>query len=187
MEQTLVVLKPDAIKRGLVGEIIARFERVGLKIIGMKMVNASGEVLRKHYDKDEAWFKRVGESSLAFWEDNGKDLGEDLGTTDPVEIGKKIQGWLFEYLQSGPVLAFVLGGPNAVEIVRKHVGSTYPVESAPGTIRGDYHFDSPGLSAFNKRSVYNLVHCSGTPEEAGFEIKLWFRESEIHDYKRAGE
>lgn len=179
MEQTLLVVKPDGVARGLVGEILARFEKVGLKIVGMKMLKTSDDLLKTHYNKDDSWFKKVGESTLKFWEENGKDPGEDLGSNDPIEIGKKIQGWLFEYVNSGPVVAIVLEGPHAVDIVRKHVGSTYPLEAAPGTIRGDYHYDSSGLSASNKRAVYNIVHASGAIDEAKFEIKLWFKASEL--------
>lgn len=181
MEKTLLVVKPDGVARGLVGEILARFERVGLKIVGAKFVRVDEKLLKKHYNKDEAWFRRVGESTFKFWEKEGRDPGEDLGTSDPVEVGKMIQKWLFDYLQTGPVMAFVLSGPHAVELVRKHVGPTYPVEASPGTIRGDYHFDSPGLSAFGKRAVYNLVHASGSPEEAEFEIKLWFKHDELFE------
>ena len=183
MERTLLVVKPDGVKRGLVGAILARFERIGLQIIGAKMLKVDDVLLEKHYNKDEAWFRKVGESTIKFWEENGKDPNEDLGTSDPVEIGQKIQGWLFDYLKEGPVLAVVLSGPHAVELVRKHVGPTYPLEAPPGTIRGDYHYDSPGLSALNKRAVYNMVHASGTAEEAEFEIRLWFRESELFEEK----
>lgn len=183
MEQTLLVVKPDGVRRGLVGEILSRFERLGLHIVGSKMVKVSDDLLQKHYKKGDDWYKKVGESTLKFWEENGKDPGEDLGTSDPIKLGKKVQGWLFEYLKEGPVIAFVLEGPHAVAIVRKHIGSTYPIEALPGTIRGDYHYDSPGLSAFNKRAVYNLVHASGTPEEAQFEIGLWFKVDELMQEK----
>lgn len=180
MEKTLLVIKPDGVLRGLVGEIVGRFEKVGLKMIGMKMVRVTDDLLVQHYNKDEIWYKRVGEATLKFWEENGKDATDELGTTDPITIGKKVQGWLFDYVKSGPVVAIVLSGPHAVELVRKHVGPTYPIDAPPGTIRGDYHFDSLGQSASEKRAVYNMVHASGSVDEAEFEIKLWFREDEIY-------
>lgn len=181
MQRTLVFIKPDGVKRGLIGEIIARFERIGLRVVGAKMLVVNDELLRKHYDKDVAWYKKIGQGALEFWKKYGKDPAENLGTSNPVRIGKMVQKWLFEYIQSGPVLAVVLQGPHAVELVRKHVGPTYPLEAPPGTIRGDYYYDSPALANFDKRAVYNMIHASGSVEEAEFEIKLWFRVDEIFE------
>lgn len=187
MEQTVVLIKPDGVKRGAVGDILSRFERVGLRIAAMKLVWVDEEFVGKHYRDDPKWYKSVGERLLEFYKENGKDANEDLGTSDPIELGKKVRQWLFVYITSGPVVAILLAGPHAVELVRKFVGPTYPLNAAPGTIRGDYHYDSPFLSNFGQRSVENLVHASGTVEEAEFEKKLWFKDSEIHNYKRAGE
>lgn len=187
MDQTVVLIKPDGVKRGLVGEITSRFERVGLKIVAMKMVWVDKKFVGKHYRNDKKWYKSVGEKLLEFYKEHGKDLDEDLGTNDPVKLGKKVRSWLFTYITSGPVVAILLEAPHAVELARKLVGETYPLSAAPGTIRGDYHYDSPFLANFGQRSVQNLVHASGSSEEAEFEKKLWFHEEEIHSYKRAGE
>lgn len=182
-----MLIKPDGVKRGLAGEIISRFERTQLKIVAMKMVWVDQEFVGKHYRDDDKWYKSVGDKLLKFYEENGKDAGEDLGTADPIELGKKVRKWLFDYITSGPVVAMLLEAPHAVELVRKLVGPTFPVSAPPGTIRGDYYYDSPLLANFGQRSVKNLIHASGSVEEADFEKQLWFHESEIHDYKRAGE
>lgn len=182
MEKTLVVIKPDGVKRSLIGEIISRFERIGLKVVGTKMVWVDEDFVGQHYRDDENWYKAVGEKLLAFYKENGKDPGENLGASDPIGLGKLVRKWLFDYITSGPVMAIIFEGPHAVELVRKHIGSTYPLTAAPGTIRGDYYYDSPVLANLGKRSVMNLIHASGTVEEAEFEIKLWFKEKEIYSY-----
>lgn len=178
-EQTLVLVKPDGVKRGLIGEIIARFERIGLSMVGCKMVMVPKEMAAKHYGYDDQWFINVGRKTLEFYEKIGKDPNEEVGTKDPKEIGKLVQSWNIESLTEGPVLAMVWHGPHAVEIVRKVVGPTYPELAPPGTIRGDFGFDSPATSNSEKRSVRNLIHASGTPDEAKLEIELWFKEEEI--------
>ncbi|MBI2590551.1 MAG: nucleoside-diphosphate kinase [Candidatus Blackburnbacteria bacterium] len=185
-ERTFVIVKPDAVKRGLVGEILSRFEKLGLKIVGAKMVWVDDELLGKHYNKDEAWFKKVGERTFEFWKQNGKDPGEELGITDPAQMGRQVQKWLFQFMKSGPVLALVLEGRHACALVKKHVGPTSSLEAPVGTIRGDYYYQSSQVS-FGEQGVHNMVHCSGAPDEAEFETKLWFKESELHDYKRQGE
>lgn len=182
MEKTVVLIKPDGVKRALVGEIISRFERVGLKIVAMKLIKVKKSFVGKHYRDDIKWYKSVGIKLLEFYKENGKDPGEDLGSIDPIEIGKMVRNWLFTYITSGPVVAMLLESPHAVEVVRKLVGSTYPLSSPPGTIRGDFFYDSPFLANFGKRSVMNLIHASGTVDEARFERKLWFREKEIYKY-----
>lgn len=174
MEQTLVVIKPDGVERGVIGEIISRFERVGLKITTMKMVKVDYDLAQMHYQKDEAWYKKVGDGLLGFHKEHGKDPEKDLGTKDPIEVGKMVQKWLLDFITSGPVVAVLLEGPNSVALVRKMVGPTSPLEAQPGTIRGDYCFDSPVSANLEKRPVNNLIHASGTPDEAEFEIKLWF-------------
>lgn len=187
MEETVILIKPDGVKRGLVGQILSRFEQVGLKIVAMKMVWVSEAFVGKHYRDDPDWYRSVGERLLKFYEENGRDPGEDLGTRDPVKLGKKVREWLFTYITSGPIIAMLLEAPHAVELARKLVGHTYPLSAAPGTIRGDYHYDSPFLSNFGGRSVQNLIHASGSSEEVEFEKKLWFHKKEIHNYRRVGE
>ena len=188
IEQTVVLVKPDGVKRGLVGEIVGRFERIGLKIVGMKMVWVDEEMVRKHYPTTrKEWVSKIGEKTLEAYKNYGTDPKEHLGTMDPYEIGLLICKWLVDYLTSGPVVAMVLEGPHAITAVRKTAGYTYPDTAVPGTIRGDLSIDSPDLANMIKRSGMNLVHASGNAEEAKFEIALWFRKEEIHDYRRADE
>ena len=183
MEQTLVILKPDALQRGIAGEIITRFERIGLKIVAVKMVVATEELANKHYPTSRTEFiEGMGNKTLENYEEQGLDPFKELGTDDAHKIGLQLQKWLVEFITDGPVLAFVLEGPHAVELVRKICGHTLPSKSLPGTIRGDYSFDSSALANKSKRPIRNLVHASGSVEEAEFEVGLWFSESEIHSY-----
>lgn len=185
IERSLVLVKPDGVKRGLVGEIIHRFERAGLKIIGMKMVWIDQELASKHYP--DAWIEAVkgrGEKTLASYEKYGIDAQEHLGTSDALEIGKMVNKWNREFLSSGPVIAMVLEGIHAIENVRMMVGNTFPLNAVPGTIRGDYSIDAPSLANSRKRVVRNLMHASGNAEEAKYELDLWFKPEELHDYKR---
>ena len=188
IERSLVLVKPDGVKRGLIGEIVSRFERRGLKIIGMKMIWVDEGMVRKHYPTTrKEWVKTIGEKTLKAYKDYGTDPKEHLGTMDPYEIGLLICKWLVDYLTSGPVVAIVLEGPHAINAVRKIAGYTYPDTAAPGTIRGDYSIDSPDFANMGKRSGMNLVHASGNREEAEFEIALWFRKAELHKYIRSDE
>jgi nucleoside-diphosphate kinase len=180
-ERTVVLIKPDGVRRGLIGEIISRFEKIGLKMIACKLVKVPKELAFKHYGYDESWFENVGKKVLQFYREHGLDPNEEIGTMEPKKIGKLVQEWNVNYLTEGPVLAMIWQGPHAVEIVRKIVGPTYPNQAPPGTIRGDYSWDSPLTSNSEKRSVYNLIHASGKPEEAELEIQLWFKEKEILD------
>lgn len=184
MEKTLVILKPDAMQRGIAGEIITRFEKVGLKMVAAKMVVATRELADRHYPVSRTEFiEGMGNKTLENYEEQGVDPIKELGTSDPHEIGLQLQKWLVDFITAGPVLAFVLEGPHSVELVRKICGHTLPSKSQPGTIRGDYSFDSSLLANKGKRPIRNLVHASGSVEEAEFEVGLWFSESEIHDYQ----
>jgi nucleoside-diphosphate kinase len=153
IERTLVLLKPDAVERGLVGEIISRFEKVGLRIIGMKKVLPSDELASDHYG--------------------------DLDIRHGVEIKKNMVGMM----TSGPVIAMVLEGIGAILQVRKMVGSTYPNEALPGTIRGDYAHISKEYANANSVAVKNLVHASSDEQDANRELKLWFSEQELFEYE----
>ncbi len=188
MERTLVVLKPDAVARGLIGQIITRFENVGLKIVAAKITVASRDLMENHYpdDREELWIG-IGNKTLENYEQFDIDPVESLGTKDPKEIGKMVRVWLMDYMMEGAVLAMVIEGPHAVEMVRKLCGHTLPLISAPGTIRGDFSFDSSYLANSSKRPIKNLMHASGNKEEAEYEIPLWFTKDEIHTYKRIGE
>ncbi len=186
-ERTLLLVKPDGVQRGLVGEILARLERAGLKIVALKMLEASRELLERHYPDREDFLRTIGTKTTEAFEAYGLDVRERMGTEDPVEIGARVRSWLIEFMASGPVVAAVIEGVHAVSAVRKLVGNTLPIFAEPGTIRGDFSTDSPTLANLELRPVRNLVHASGTLEEAAYEITLWFAEEEIHPYRRADE
>lgn len=184
IQQSLVLMKPDSVQRGIVGEILHRFERAGLKIVASKMLIVDKELTKKHYAKDSAWHKKVGEVNIKDCENFGIDINEMFGTTDAIEIGKIVNEWLFDIFSGGPVMAFVIEGVNAVDKIRSLVGPTYPSLASPGTIRGDFGIDSPFSALKRKRAVFNLLHASGTVEEAKHEIDLWFDKKEIVSYDR---
>lgn len=188
MEQTLVLIKFDGVARGLVGEITSRFEKTGLKIVAAKLTNVSQELAEKHYPTDrEEFLKGMGQKTLDNYAQVGADPVEKLGTDSPLEIGKMIREWLIGYLQEGPVMAYILEAPHAIELVRKLCGHTLPLIAAPGTIRGDYAFDSSYLANTARRAIRNMMHASGTVEEARYEIPLWFTKEEILKYTRSEE
>jgi nucleoside-diphosphate kinase len=183
-QYTVVLIKPDGIQKGLIGEIITRFEKIGLNLIACKLVKVDADMAIKHYGGgNEKWFENVGQKLLEFYKENGKDPKEEIGTMEPKEIGKLVQKWNIDYLSEGPVLAMIWQGPHAVEIVRKIVGPTYPQVAPPGTIRGDFSYDSPILANSKLRAVHNLIHASGSAQEAKFERELWFKEDEIFGFK----
>jgi nucleoside-diphosphate kinase len=186
-QRTVVIIKPDGVQRAVSGEIITRFERAGLKIIGMKMIWVKQDLVGKHYPDKEDYLRSIGKKTLENYKKYGIDPGEHIGTMDELEIGKIVRKWNMEYLTRGPVIAMILEAPHAVETVRKIVGHTFPQSAIPGTIRSDYAGDSPYLSNTLKRSVKNLIHASGSVEEAEFEIALWFKNHQIHSYKRVDE
>jgi nucleoside-diphosphate kinase len=186
-EKTVLLIKPDGVKRGLVGEIIGRLEKRGLKVIALQMVQASREQVDGHYPKDKAWIKRLGEKSLNTYKEHGMDPKEELGTDDPAKIGEMVRSWLIDFLTSGPIVKMVVKGIRAVDMVRKIAGPTMPTAAEMGTIRGDFSVDDAAAANRRKRAVHNIVHASETPEEAEHEVKYWFAPEEIHDYKRAEE
>lgn len=187
-ERTLIVIKPDGVVRGLTGEILHRFEKTGLKIVGAKVLEVSKELADKHYPSTRhEWLKLIGNKTLENYEALKMDCEKLLGTKDPKKIGDLVRIWLLDYMTSGPVFAAVLEGPHAVELVRKICGHTLPLSSAPGTIRGDYSFDSSYLANTGQRAIKNLIHSSGNLEEAEYEIPLWFEKNELHSYARAEE
>ncbi len=177
-ERTLVIVKPDGVQRGLIGEILKRFERTGLKFVAMKFMLPQADQCWKHYNKDEAWFMLKGNRIVEDRKNQG--LSIDKG---PLEYGKDIIQSNVDFFTSGPVLAFIIEGNQSVAIVKKLVGGTEPTTSDVGTIRGDFTVDSYALSSIDNRAVRNLVHCSDSPEEAEREIPLWFDESESVSYR----
>lgn len=188
MEKTVVLIKPDGVKRGLVGQIVQRFENVGLKIVAMKMIWVDKEFASKHYPLSRTeWIESIGKRALETYQEYGRDPGEDLDSMQPMEIGKKMAHWLVDFLASGPVVAMLLEGTNSISTVRKMAGHTFGDKAAPGTIRGDFS-RSRGVAGFmSKRAGHNLVHASGNAEEAKFEEQLWFKNKEIYEYQRLDE
>lgn len=178
-EQTLIVLKPDAVQRSLIGEIIQRFERVGLKLVGIKMFVPEGDFVEKHYTFDPSWKKKAGEKNIKSYHDRGIVPPTD----NPLEAGEIILTNLKKYLSSGPVIAMVWQGAHAAPLVRKMVGGTEPFSSDVGTIRGDFVLDSYEMSGGDGRSIRNLIHASGSVEEALQEIPHWFSPDEVIDYR----
>lgn len=180
-ERSLVIIKPDGVQRGLMGEIISRFEKKGLKVSAMKMMLPTREMASKHYDQPEVAMKLLGDRTLATY----AEKGVKHWSSDPMEIARDIQKKLVNYLACGPVLVMVVEGAHAIVHVRKIRGATNPLGADIGTITGDYTIDSYFISDLDGRAIRNLVHASGTVEEAESEIKLWFKESEIMDYDLA--
>jgi nucleoside-diphosphate kinase len=181
-ERTLVLLKPHAVTRGLAGEIIHRFERAGLAIIGLKMVTPTLEHAKKHYHCSNARLEELGSNTLKAYDRLGIDPLEHLGTSDAKEIGKLICRWSTTFLTKGPVIACVLQGPNAVQKARHICGPTMPLDAPPGTIRGDFSSSSPAVANSLRSAVRNLVHASDAStnaEEPDREIALWFRPDEL--------
>lgn len=181
MEKTLVLIKPDAVSRGLIGRIVSRIEDIGLKIIAMKMLWADSKLAEKHYVLDEEWAKNVYEKTKKTRE----SAGEPFPFEDHMQYGKMIQSWNINFLREGPVVALVVQGPHAVEIIRKIVGTTEPRQAAPGTIRGDFAMvESYALANDKGRVLRNLIHASDAKESAEREISLWFQKHELHYYQK---
>lgn len=178
IEKTLVIIKPDGVQRGLIGDIINRFEKTGLKIAAMKMVWPNEELVGQHYTGDEKYNTEVGEKALK----NAKDHGKEMAGT-PLEIGLRIRETNIKYLSAGPVLAMVLEGNTAIKSVRNIIGGTNPLTADMGTIRGDYTIDDFAQADIENRAVRNLMHASSEPEEAEREIALWFGKDEQYEYQ----
>jgi nucleoside-diphosphate kinase len=178
-EQTLLIVKPDGVQRALIGEVIRRMENSGLKLAGIKMVSPTAEHVEQHYLIDPEWKQKVGQKAIEAYEKKGLEPA----TKDPEEAGEKVLTSLKKYMTSGPVVPMVWQGAHAVELVRKLAGSTEPLSSDVGTIRGDYVMDSYQMADTDQRAVRNVVHASGDKEEAEKEIAHWFGENEIHKYR----
>lgn len=186
-EKTFVLVKPDGVKRGLMGEMVSRVERAGLKIVAIEMVCASRELINKHLPKEERWISRLGEKTLSTYEKYSLDAESELGTTDKLAIGKMVRGWLMDYLSSAPMVKMVVEGVHAIDMVRKIAGHTIPAFAERGTVRGDFSVDSAASANREKRAIYNLMHASETPSEAEHEIALWFGKTSLCTYRRTDE
>lgn len=186
-EKTLVLVKPDGVKRGLIGEVVGRIERRGLKVIAMKMVQVDRSHLENHFPKSEEWVERLGQKTMKTFTEYGIDPVAAQGTDDTKKLGAMVKESLFKYMQSGPVVAMIVQGIHAIDMVRKLAGHTLPVFAEMGTIRGDYSVDSPAVANVEGRAIHNVMHASENTEEAENEMSLWFTKAEIHAYKRAEE
>ncbi|MDO8566562.1 MAG: nucleoside-diphosphate kinase [bacterium] len=182
-ERTLVIVKPDGVQRSLVGEMISRYERIGLKLVAIKMLIPTEDLVERHYLADPNWRMTVGVKTLAAYEKKG----ETPPSNDPLVIGETILQMVKNYMTSGPVIPMVWEGVHAVEVVKKITGGTEPRTSDIGTIRGDFMLDSYPLSDGDKRAIRNLVHISGKVEDAVTEIQVWFPPEELLDYKHIQE
>lgn len=187
-ERTFCMIKPDGVKRAVVGDVIHRFEKVGLKIVGIKMFTPTEEQVRAHYPmSDDAWIARLGEKSLSGFENIEYEAKDVLGTDDKAEIGQAVADGLVSFMTSGPVVAMVIEGVQAIDMVRKLCGNTLPFKADVGTIRGDYSVDSPSVANAEMRAIHNIVHASENADEATNEIKLWFGAEDVPSYKLSAE
>ncbi|KXK26688.1 MAG: Nucleoside diphosphate kinase [candidate division WS6 bacterium OLB20] len=188
IEKTFFMIKPDGIKRGLVGEIFSRLERIGLKLVAARLIQATEEQARGNYPGTDEWMTAMGEKTLNNYNHDLKAVKADLGTDDPLEIGKKIYDALVNYLVDGPVLIAVWEGNHAVKVVERLMGKTDPTVADVGTIRGDFGFDTPQFAVKSGRIVFRtLVHRSDAADEAEREIEHWFGDKYTYlgDYDRA--
>ncbi|HUY62552.1 MAG TPA: nucleoside-diphosphate kinase [Candidatus Paceibacterota bacterium] len=178
-ERTLVIIKPDGIQRSLIGEIVKRYERTGFKLVGMKMLVPTPEMVEQHYLLDPDWKKNVGKKAIQSYQKKGQTPPSD----DPIKVGDAVVERLKKYMASGPVIAMAWEGAHVVELVRKITGGTEPRSSDVGTIRGDFVLDSYQMADTDDRAIRNLIHASGSVAEAEAEIKHWFKADELADYR----
>jgi len=177
-EHTLILVKHDGVQRGIVGEIVTRFERVGLKIAGMKLIHPSEDLADKHYVLTPAFIEKLGNNTRKANEANGRPNNE---TNE--QIATRVKGWNKKYLTEGPIVAILFEGYHAIEIGRKLVGPAEARQAPIGTIRGDYTLESYEMADDLERPIRNIIHASGNKEEAENEIKLWFKDEEVYDYE----
>ncbi|MBS1267157.1 MAG: Nucleoside diphosphate kinase [Candidatus Woesearchaeota archaeon] len=177
MEKTLILVKHDGVQRGLVGEVVKRFENKGLRIVAMKMVQPNKEIAEKQYRMTPQWIEKLGNNTRKAAEKKGIKMEESNE-----EIAKRVRDWLVGYLCEGPVVAMIFEGYHAIEIGRKIVGHAEARQAQIGTIRGDFTVDSYELADREKRPIRNIVHASGNKEEAETETKLWFKDDESFNY-----
>lgn len=173
-EKTVLLIKPDAVKRGLIGEIIKRIEKRELRVVALQMFHPTKKQIDAHYPKSEKWIIRLGEKTLIAFDKVGIDPAKEFGTNNTKIIGRNVRTWLVEYMIAGPIVKMVVEGPHAIDMVRKIIGATMPSDAMIGTIRGDFSVDSGVIANTERRVVSNLVHSSENKEEAEHELKYWF-------------
>ncbi len=174
-ETTVVVLKPDAVRRGLIGQIVARLEQRQMSIKELRLVHPTKATINSHYPTSEAWIQRLGEKTVTAYAQANLDATIQFKTKNPKVIGKKVRTWLVNYMVSGPIVVIAVEGLHAISMVRKVIGQTMPFDAEVGTIRGDFSTDSGLAANSEERVVANLVHSSETKEEAEHEYALWFK------------
>jgi nucleoside-diphosphate kinase len=185
-ERTFIILKPDAVQRGLLGEVIKRIERIGLKIVAMKMMQADEKLIFKHYNKDDAWYERKGKGIV----DNRTKLGMPI-EKEAIEYGKDIIRKMVHYMAACPVVCMVVEGNQSQAVVKRLVGGTEPTLADTGTIRGDFALDSYFLCDVDgSRGMRNLIHCTDPadgPQAFDYEVSVWFSPEEIYNYRLVSE
>jgi len=185
LEKTLIIIKPDALKRGLVGMTLETFENTGLKLMAAKMVKPDAQVIKNHYPGTKEWIAEMGEKTLASFKQSGIDVKKVMGTDDPEKLGQFVYDRLIKYWQEGPIIVMVWEGPNAIAVARKLRGHTIPLLADSGSLHARYSYDSSTLSSELNRVVKTFIHASGSTDEANREIKYWFPEiKEFKDYER---
>ncbi len=185
MEKTLLIIKPDAVQRGLVGVIFETFENAGLKLLAGKMVKPDAQVIKNHYPGNPEWIKEMGEKTIESFKQSGLNVKEKMKTDDPAKLGQFVYDRLIKYWQEGPIIVMVWEGPGAITIARKLRGHTIPLLADSGTLHAQYSYDSSPLSVSLDRVVKTFVHASGNMDEAEREIKYWFPEiKEFKSYSR---
>lgn len=184
IEKTLIIVKPDAVARGLIGEVFETFEKVGLKILAAKMVKPDQEVIKKHYPGTSEWIKEMGNKTLLSFKEAGEDVIKNMGTDDPNKLGQFVYERLIKYWMEGPIVVSVWEGPHAIGVARKLRGHTIAYLAEAGTLHAAYSYDSSILSSLLDRVVKTFVHASGNKSEAKREIKYWFGSNEFKSYER---
>lgn len=179
-ERTLVLLKTDTVQRGLIGEVIGRFEKKGLKITAMKMVWPTEQQAKDHYYWSEEEKRGSGERTIAGYKEKGIEIDKD-----PIEIAEGTQRKLYNFMTTGPVVAMIIEGAHAIASVRKIRGATNPLSADVGSLSADFAMDSYEVADEADRAIRNIAHASGNTEEAEREIQIWFEEDEIMDYDLA--
>ena len=183
-EQTLIIIKPDAVKRGLIGTVFETFETAGLKLMAAKMLRPEADVIKNHYPGTSKWVKEMGEKTLSGFKQSGTDPKKRFGTDDPNKLGRFVYNRLIKYWQEGPIIVSVWESPNAVAVARKLRGHTIPALADPGTLHAKFSYDNSILSSSLDRVVKTFVHASGSVKEARREIDYWFGGVDFKDYER---
>ncbi len=182
IERTLVLIKPEGVQRALTGRILSIIEQTGLKVVAMRMVLPDKKTVESHYPFEKEWYVNIWKNTKKGYEARGQKF-----TETPIEVGKRVREGLMRHLMTGPIVALVAEGNDAVASVRKIVGSPSPNRADPSTIRGMFSTDSYELADSNRRTTLSIIHASDSAKTASREIGIWFDKKQVYDYKRADE